>query len=149
MFSCDGFDDRPLGRIAWDNRPEGYLFETTLSGLTGEDPRLQLRVPSRTVGEDPRPRADVVLLDWVEVEYTRRPEAPTAALLLEASGCGRDGRNLGEDALTAFLGDLAPFHAAFAARARDERPSVFARVDELLADDAAELRRLREVRRQS
>jgi hypothetical protein len=81
-------DGRSLGRLEWDNRSEGFLFETTTEPPAGESPRLELRVPSRTVGDDPRPRADVVLLDWVELAYTRSPEPPTKPLRLEPAGDG-------------------------------------------------------------
>jgi len=69
------------------------------------------------------------------------------ALLLDHAGCGRDGRDGGRDTLGDFLYRLEEYRAALAAREREDPSEIFRHLDELLDEDAAELRRLRALRR--
>lgn len=71
------------------------------------------------------------------------------ALLLGDSGCGRDGRDAGDDTLGDFLYRLPEHRERLAAYELGDPDTILAELDRLLADDAAELRRLREARRQS
>ncbi len=69
------------------------------------------------------------------------------ALLLAESGCGRDGRGGGRDTLGDFLYRLPEYRAALSERDRSDPDEIFRRLDELLENDAAKLRDLRERRR--
>ena len=71
------------------------------------------------------------------------------ALLLAESGCGRDGRGAADGVVGEFLEQLEGYAAAVAHSPYEGRATIFDHLDRLLADDAAELHRLREVRRQS
>ena len=58
-------------------------------------------------------------------------------LLLEESGCGKNVREAGRDALAAFLYDLPRYADALAARERTGNDAITAKLDELLAADCA------------
>jgi len=62
------------------------------------------------------------------------------AHLLEASGCGKNGREATRDTVAAFLYDLPRYRRALADYPRADNAALFARLDALLADDAAEAR---------
>lgn len=64
-----------LGKAEWDNSPRGYVLDLALAPklLTRGVNRIELSVPQRRIGGDPRPRIDAVLLDWIEVSYGRGP----------------------------------------------------------------------------
>lgn len=71
------------------------------------------------------------------------------ALLLQDIGCGRDGRDAGSETLGDFLYRLPEYRARLAEHELGEPDAILHQLDRLLDDDAAELRRLRELRRQS
>ena len=76
---------RRLGFTDWDNDVDGFLFEAALrpSALRSGPNRLELRVPRRVETGGSRAAVDVVLLNWIEVLYRRRPFTPVEPILLE------------------------------------------------------------------
>jgi uncharacterized protein (TIGR00661 family) len=69
------------------------------------------------------------------------------ALLLEDMGCGKNGRELHSDAIGDFLYRLPDYEERLAELPRTDDSALCAKLDELLADGAASVRALREVRR--
>ena len=59
------------------------------------------------------------------------------ALMLEDSGCGRNGREATRDSVAAFLYDLPRYRAALERYPRGDNSALLAKVDELLADGCA------------
>jgi hypothetical protein len=76
---------RRLGFTDWDNDVDGFLFEAALrpSALRSGPNRLELRVPRRVETGGSRAAVDVVLLNWIEVLYRRRPVPPVEPIRLE------------------------------------------------------------------
>lgn len=69
------------------------------------------------------------------------------ALLLEESGCGKNGRERRPETLGDFLYRLPDYRAHLAARPPDDPRAIHAKLDELLADDAALAREFHRRRR--
>lgn len=67
-------------------------------------------------------------------------------LLLEETGCGKNVRAPGRDALAAFLYDLPRYREALAARERTDNGAITAKLDELLADGCALAREMHRAR---
>lgn len=104
-------DDRVVAASEWDNRPQGESLEIRLpASAVAADGALALRVPPRRLAGPGDPPVDVVLVDWVEIEYPRTSHltasqssvrledegAPCAAFSAEGAGglvlYGEDGR---------------------------------------------------------
>ena len=69
--------------------------------------------------------------------------------LLAELGCGKNGRELGAQTLADFFYRLPEYRARLAGRARTDDRALLERLDELLADDAAEARRFHALRARS
>lgn len=75
-----------LGNVLWDNRADGFTLEVAVlpAALRAGENTLELRVPERRPAAGGPPAVDVVLLNWIDVRYSRRPSAPDRPIRLDA-----------------------------------------------------------------
>ncbi|HZI64685.1 MAG TPA: C25 family cysteine peptidase, partial [Thermoanaerobaculia bacterium] len=145
------WNGRALASHEWREADGAQVLEARLpaaeAGSAGS--RLEVRVPERRVGEPPVPVVDVVLLDWVEIDYPHLPVLAAEQELLSgpaaaagscvplASAAGERGWLYPVEAPPAT--DAAPA----AARWRAVSGAGYRAVDRLELDRTSDLRRAR------
>jgi uncharacterized protein (TIGR00661 family) len=127
-------------------------------GREGKDANLEFRAPSRDgfLADLASSKAVISTAGFTllsECLHLGKPllalpmegqfEQELNALLLEDTGCGRNGRDVDDDAVAAFLYRLPEHRAALAARERTDDSALLAKVDELVADGGAGVAALR------
>ena len=122
-------DGTPLAVAEWDGKTP-YLLESPglPASLFAGKRRLRLRVPERPAARGSNPIVDVVMLNWIEIDYPRRSEVEEPVRLHLEDGSGPANIELRSPArrLTAY-GDRGSRITMSGAAAGGEPPSDSAR----------------------
>ncbi len=85
-------DGSPLGTATWDGKTSHLLDlpELDVALFAGGEQHLELRIPRRAEAEGPHPMVDVLMLNWLEIDYPRRQVVDDGQVEVHL-GAGPDG----------------------------------------------------------